>query len=200
MMPTSSFSGPMAASYDPSDPYANEPPLLEELGINISHIITKSRFVILPFSRRTTIEDSNLMDDDDLAGPLGIVLLLAFELLLAGKIHFGYIYGFGLTGCLAMALVLNLMSPPSKPLSVWSVISILGYSLLPVNALAAVNALVRVKEWGQSGVVVVGFVVTWCTVASTRLFERGFGLRDQRYLIGYPAALLYTSFVIITIF
>ena len=43
-------------------------------------------------------------------------------------------------------------------------------------------------------------VIIWCTVSSTRLFEGGCGLRDQRYLVAYPVALIYSAFVIITIF
>jgi hypothetical protein len=42
--------------------------------------------------------------------------------------------------------------------------------------------------------------VVWSTTASTRLLEMGCGLREQRYLIAYPIALLYSAFVLITIF
>ena len=43
-----------------------------------------------------------LVADADMAGPLALALLLGGELLLSGKLQFGYIYGFGLFGCLAM--------------------------------------------------------------------------------------------------
>ena len=69
-----------------------------------------------------------------MAGPIAFAILLAVELLLAGKINFGYIYGFGLFGVLATTLIVNLMSP-SDAISIWTVVSILGYSLLPVNFL-----------------------------------------------------------------
>jgi len=200
-----SLSGPMQAnqSYQPSSSYnptefSDEPPLLEELGINIPHILAKSRAVILPISRRTK-EDEHLMDDTDLAGPLVVGLLLGGELLLSAKIHFGYIYGFGMFAWLAMSLILNLLSPPDKPISIWTVMSILGYSLLPVNLLAFLNIFIRLKKMKLVGFILTLVVVLWCTTSSTRLFEK-LGLRDQRYLIAYPAMLVYSAFVILTIF
>lgn len=179
--------------------FQDEPPLLEELGINLSHIQTKSLAVILPVRYAKSVIDTSIMEDNDMAGPLAFGLLLATELLLAGKIHFGYIYGFGMFGCLSTTLVLNLMSP-SDSISVWTVVSILGYSLLPVNFLAAINIFYRIKYMGSIGVILAAVTISWCTISSTRLIERGCGMRDQRYLIGYPNALLYSAFVMLTIF
>jgi len=212
---SSNLSGPMQSSnqatytassssssgYNPYNPseYDDEPPLLEELGINVHHIIAKSRAVIFPISRKTK-EDEHLMDDTDLAGPLLFGLLLGGELLLSAKIHFGYIYGFGMFAWLAMSLILNLLSPPDKPISVWTVMSILGYSLLPVNILALFNIFINLKKLQFGfGLTLTSMVVLWCTTSSTRLFEK-LGLRDQRYLIAYPAMLVYSAFVILTIF
>ena len=48
------------------DEYANEPPLLEELGINPEHILQKTLSVLNPF--RVTRPD--VAGDADLAGPL----------------------------------------------------------------------------------------------------------------------------------
>jgi hypothetical protein len=187
------------------DDIHNEPPLLEELGINLGHIMMKTKAVVIP-SQRWSGQNSALTDpalivqDADLAGPLAFALLLGGELLLTGKIHFGYIYGFGLFGCLAMTLVLNLMSP-QQAVSVWTVTSILGYSLLPVNILAAAKILlVNIANLSTLGRVLGVLTVLWSTTASTRLLEVGCGMRDQRYLIAYPIALLYSAFVLITIF
>jgi len=200
----STLSGPMelstkSFSKSSSDgEYIDEPPLLEELGINMQHIFDKSRAVILPISRKTK-ENTNLMDEDDLAGPFIIALLLGGELLLAGKIHFSYIYGFSAFACLAMSLIFNLISPPDKPISVWTVISILGYSLLPVNILALANIFIHVNKLNILGIVLASLTIIWCTLSSTRLFEKC-GLRNQRYLVAYPTMLVYSAFVILTIF
>lgn len=85
--------------------YSMEPPLLEELGINFRHIWEKTKTVLMPMRSM----DEHIMDDADLAGPLFFLLCFGIFLLMTGKVHFGYIYGFGVSGCLAMYLVLNLL-------------------------------------------------------------------------------------------
>jgi hypothetical protein len=187
---------------DTSD-WENELPLLEELGINLQHIMLKTKAVVIPAQRwnKSALTDpAMIVEDADLAGPLAFALLLGGELLLTGKIHFGYIYGFGLFGCLAMTVILNLMSPQGA-VSVWTVTSILGYCLLPVNILALVKILlVNIANLSTLGRFCGVLTVIWSTTASTRLLEVGCGMRDQRYLIAYPIALLYSAFVLITIF
>mmetsp|Transcript_7137 Transcript_7137/g.9265 ORF Transcript_7137/g.9265 Transcript_7137/m.9265 type:complete len:327 (+) Transcript_7137:51-1031(+) len=183
--------------YDPTE-FENEPPLMEELGINISHIKDKTQAVLFPFSAHAK-NNPTLMDDEDLAGPMTFALLLGGTLLLNGKLHFGYIYGFGMFSCIGMALILNLMSPKDA-ISIWRVVSVLGYGLLPVNILAALNLVLNMKNRGTLGMVLAGLTIFWCTSASTRLFERSCDMRDQRYLIAYPIVLVYCCFVIITVF
>jgi len=180
--------------------YDNEPPLLEELGVNFPHIYSKSKAVLFPYGKHAKSLDSGLIENDaDLAGPLAFALGLGGELLLSGKLHFGYVYGFGVSGCLAMTLLLNLLNP-NGAVSAWTVVSILGYALLPVNLLAGVNALVRVNNLGPWGMVASVITIAWSTMASARLFERGCNMRAQRFLVAYPTALLYSAFVMITIF
>lgn len=58
------------------------------------------------------------MADADMAGPLVFALILGFALLMAGKLHFGYIYGFGMVGSLAVYLLVNLMAGGLHPLHV----------------------------------------------------------------------------------
>lgn len=180
--------------------YENEPPLLEELGVNFPHIYSKSRAVLFPFGKHAKSLESGLIENDaDLAGPLAFALGLGGELLLSGKMHFGYVYGFGMSGCLAMTLLLNLLNP-NGAVSMWTVVSILGYALLPVNLLAGMNVLLRVHKLGVWGMVLAVLTIVWCTTASARLFERGCNMRAQRFLVAYPTALLYSAFVMITIF
>ncbi len=186
------------ASY--GEDYDNEPPLLEELGVNFPHIYSKSRAVLFPFGKHAKSLESGFIENDaDLAGPLAFALGLGGELLLSGKLHFGYVYGFGVSGCVAMTFLLNLLNP-NGAVSMWTVISILGYALLPVNLLAGINMILRVHRLGLWGMVLAVLTIAWCTTASARLFERGCNMREQRFLLAYPTALLYSAFVIITIF
>jgi hypothetical protein len=84
-----------ASSYDPDD-IENEPPLLEELGINFEHIRLKTLAVLNPLASATS---ADVIADQDLAGPLVFCLLFGAALLLHGKVHFGYIYGIGAGVC-----------------------------------------------------------------------------------------------------
>jgi hypothetical protein len=221
-----------------NDDLMDEPPLLEELGINMAHILFKTKAVVLPFTRLPFIKtgsshpqhqhphdmdpSSIIIQDADLAGPLVFALLLGAELLVTGKIHsFGQIYGLSLFGSLGLTFILNLMKGPlghaydsddaAKPpnsasISVWATTSILGYALLPVNVLAGVKILFALLLLQHVALVVrlqrlLGVLtVVWSTAASTRLLEVGCGMRHQRYLIAYPIALLYSAFVLLTIF
>ena len=172
--------------------YSNEPPLLEELGINFTHIWSKTKTVLLPI--RTL--DEHIMDDADLAGPLFFLLTFGTFLLMTGKVHFGYIYGFGVSGCIAMYLVLNLLS--AKEIDMWRVCSILGYGLLPVIGLAFLGIALSLK--GPLGQGLAILTIAWSTYASTRLFEQALHMSQQRWLVAYPVGLVYAIFVLITIF
>ena len=97
--------GPSSRFQSDDEDYSLEPPLLEELGVNIPHIIQKTKAVLHPLAAH----DPHLTDDTDLAGPLAFALALGVTLMLSGKLHFGYIYGFGVSGCLAMSFLVNLM-------------------------------------------------------------------------------------------
>ncbi|RTG89627.1 protein transport protein YIP1, partial [Schistosoma bovis] len=94
-LPFSQVQYSSAAMYEgKEEDYENEPPLLEELGINFSHIVQK-----------------------------------------AGKIHFNYIYGLGVFGCLGIYLLLSVMTP--RGVTPTCVISTLGYCLLPMCLLSS---------------------------------------------------------------
>ena len=179
-------------AYDPDD-VENEPPLLQELGIDPTHIVQKTSYVLNP-SRPV---DETLMFDSDLGGPIGICLALGIALLLHAKVHFGYIYGFALMGCLGMTTILNLMSRGSG-IGLLNVASVFGYALLPMTLLAFVSVIIPVHNL-FGGLLVLSCVV-WSSLAATRFFEAALQIYDMRYLIGYPTFLLYGVFALITIF
>ena len=76
----------------------DEPPLLEELGINFAHIFKKTKSVLNPF----VATDASILDGVDLAAPRVFCLAFACSLLLLGKIDFGYVYGIVTIGSLGM--------------------------------------------------------------------------------------------------
>lgn len=134
--------------------------------------------------------------DADLAGPLVFCMLLGTCLLLTGKVHFGYIYGFGVVGCLLMYVILNLMA--EEAISVDRTMSVLGYSLLPIVLLAVLGIFADLR--GAIGLALALLVIMWCTVNATRLFEKALSMQEQRYLIAYPVTMLYACFALLTIF
>ncbi|KAG9158615.1 hypothetical protein Leryth_019214 [Lithospermum erythrorhizon] len=84
--PHISYSTPIggggAANFD------DEPPLLEELGINTKQIYQKTMSIINPFRVKP-----DLHEDADLSGPFLFVIAFGLFQLLAGKLHFGIILG-----------------------------------------------------------------------------------------------------------
>eukprot|EP00357_Protocruzia_adherens_P013392 CAMPEP_0115041952 /NCGR_PEP_ID=MMETSP0216-20121206/45980_1 /TAXON_ID=223996 /ORGANISM="Protocruzia adherens, Strain Boccale" /LENGTH=250 /DNA_ID=CAMNT_0002423981 /DNA_START=39 /DNA_END=791 /DNA_ORIENTATION=+ len=193
-----------AATFDPSkatgsadttngeEDYLNEPPLLEDLGINISHI-SKKTFSVLFFKDC----EKDIMDDSDMAGPLMFILLFGMFLLLSGKVHFSYIYGFSMIGCVGLYVLLNLMGQ-TKDIELYNTMSILGYSMLPIVFLAGVAVFITLQ--GLVGAILAPITILWATVTATRFFVTTLEMEDRRYLIAYPVGLFYACFMIITVF
>ncbi|KAK2712431.1 protein YIPF5-like [Artemia franciscana] len=172
--------------------FEDEPPLLEELGINPDHIVQKTLAVLNPFKQT----NPQILQDTDLAGPLVFCLLFGACLLLSGKVHFSYIYGIGVFGCLGMYCLLNLMASIGPSLGV--TISVLGYCLLPMVGLAAMGIVFSLKV--LIGFIITGLCVFWCAVSSSKLFVTALGMEKQQTLVAYPCALLYGIFGLLVVF
>ncbi|XP_020610085.1 protein YIPF5-like [Orbicella faveolata] len=173
--------------------FEDEPPLLEELGINFEHIWQKTLSVLNPLQHT----EANIMDDTDLAGPLVFCLAFGGCLLLSGKVHgFGYIYGVGLLGCLSMYAILNLMSMTG--VSFGCVISVLGYCLLPMVILSCVSILLSLQ--GILGTLLTATTIGWCSLSASKLFVTVLAMDAQQLLVAYPCALLYGVFALLTVF
>eukprot|EP00762_Andalucia_godoyi_P004301 ANDGO_05554.mRNA.1 Protein YIPF5 homolog len=185
--------------FDEEEDYANEPPLLEELGIHPAHIANKTLAVLNPFSSRG--RDTHVFDDSDLAGPLLFCAALGFALLLRGKIHFGMIYGVGMMGCLGMYSLLNLMMPAGLGgIDVSRTVAVLGYSLLPIVLLVLLLLVVPVSSAGMTVAIMMWSVVSWSTYAASQLFVSVCGMAHQKWLVAYPVALVYTCFALMAVY
>ena len=177
-----------------TDPYAEEPPLLEELGINFDQIVQKTYAVLNPFRK----PEPNILQDSDLAGPLVFCLAFGCFLLVSGKVHFGYIYGFGALGCVSIYMLLNLMSPPETGLSMSCTISVLGYCLLPMVVLSGLSMVISLKA--LIGTISAFMAISWCAMSASKLFVIALSLHNQQALVAYPCALLYGVFALLTVF
>ncbi|AEO59116.1 hypothetical protein MYCTH_2081599 [Thermothelomyces thermophilus ATCC 42464] len=207
--------------------YPGEPPLLEELGVNVGHIGAKTLAVLNPFSRI----DQHLMDDSDLAGPLFFFLLYGTFLLLSGRVHFGYIYGLAVFGSVLLHGILSLMAPSAQsqqahdpaaaaaypgaepvtamggaaqPAATGSNLtfarsaSVLGYCLLPLVATSLVGIFLPMDK--PAGITLSSAAIMWCTWSASGIFCAVGGMRGMRALVAYPLALFYVGFGIIAVF
>ena len=172
--------------------YDDEPPLMEELGINFDHIVQKTMAVLNPLKST----DHSIMQDTDLAGPLVFGMAFGGSLLLSGKIQFGYVYGIGLVGCFAMYCLLNLMSLNGVTAGI--TVSVLGYCLLPMVMLSFASALLSLQ--GLVGLVLTLVTVLWCSTSASKLFVSALALDSQQLLVAYPCCLVYGVFALLTVF
>ena len=177
--------------------FEEEPPLLEELGISPTRIFEKSLAVLNPLRTGRTF-DVNLLYETDFAGPAALCILLGSCLLLAGgKVPFGYVYGLVMMSCLAMYVLLTLMTTEGS-VTLGSVASVLGYCLLPIVILSVLGVFFPL--YSPFGFVCAVLAVMWSSLAASKLFVMMLGDIQQRPLIAYPCTLLYGTFALIIVF
>ncbi|KAM5193470.1 protein YIPF7 isoform 2-T2 [Mantella aurantiaca] len=185
---------PYAPSYifQPSDNFVDEPPLLEELGINFNHIWQKTLTVLNPWKPA----DGSIMNETDLTGPLMFCFALGSTLLLAGKVHFGYMYTMSIFGCLGIHALLNLMSITG--VSHGCVASVLGYCLLPMVILSCFAIIFSLQ--GITGTILAAAIIGWCSFSASKIFISTLAMEGQQLLVAYPCALVYGLFALLTVF
>ena len=100
------------------------------------------------------------------------------------------------SGCVGLHTLISLMHQTG--LDFWLTCSVLGYCLLPVILLALLAIIINLR--GILGLILSAAVVIWCSIAATRLLDAKLKFSEQYYLIAYPIMLLYSCFVLLTIF
>jgi hypothetical protein len=211
--PGLSYLGPVVSSEGACDAYTGtfasaksdgthcdleeEPPLLEELGISPTRIFQKSVAVLNPLRTDRTF-DVSLLHETDFAGPAALCILLGSCLLFAGgKVPFGSVYGLATMSCLAMYVLLTLMTTEGS-VTLGSVASVLGYCLLPIVVLSVFGVFLPL--YSTLGFVCAALAVMWSSLSASKLFVMMVGDTHQRPLIAYPCALLYGTFALIIVF
>ncbi|XP_051142400.1 uncharacterized protein LOC127259248 [Andrographis paniculata] len=174
--------------------FEDEPPLLEELGINTKQIYQKTLSVLNPFRIK-----HHLHEDADLFGPF--LFLMAFGLfqLLAGKIHFGIILGWVTMSSMFLYVVFNMLAGRSGNLDLYKCLSLIGYCMLPIVILSAISLFM--PQGGLAVMVLTGAFVIWSTRVCTRLVVELASCGDEhRGLIAYACFLIYMLFSLLVIF
>ncbi|KAF6732735.1 Protein YIPF5 [Oryzias melastigma] len=183
--PTSSIPGMKTSEEE-------EPPLLVELGVDFDHVWQKTLTVLNPFMPA----DGSIMNETDLTGPILFCIALGCTLMMAGKAHFGFVYGISATGCVGMFVLLSLMS--ALPVSHGCVASVLGYCLLPIVGLSAFAVFHSLQ--GILGISLALLAICWCGFSASKIFISTLQMQDQQLLVFYPCSLLYGLFTLLTVF
>lgn len=82
--------------------------------------------------------DEKFLVESDMIGPILLSGILGTLLLLTGKVHFGYIFGFWISGALGIYIILNYISQV-RNIEFYNVVSILGYCLIPIVIFAGLT-------------------------------------------------------------
>jgi hypothetical protein len=167
----------------------DEPPLLEELGVDPKQIYRRTIGVIHPFR----LEDSS---DEDLAGPLVFCLVMGAFNLLAGKLHFGYILGWSTLASLAMYWLLNQIIGGGEGIGLNRCGSILGYALLPVVAYSGIVLFLPSKTGKVSMAFALISVIWSARKASMGLIQAMPQSEGKRMIVTYPCMMLYCLYIV----
>ncbi|XP_057462420.1 uncharacterized protein LOC130752623 [Actinidia eriantha] len=193
---STSFSAPQFAgnTIGIGSSFEDEPPLLEELGINTRQIWSKTVSIINPFR-----VNPDLHEDADLSGPFLFLLSFGLFQLLAGKLHFGIILGWVTMAALFLYVVFNMLAGRNGNLDLYRCVSLIGYCMLPMVILSAIALFL--PQGGVGILVIAGVFVIWSTRVCTRLLVELASCGDEhRGLIAYACFLIYTLFSLLVIF
>jgi TRAP-type C4-dicarboxylate transport system permease small subunit len=160
--------------------------------------LEKIKLKFLAIMTQRGFDQNDIAQYDDMNGPVLVAIIFGVLLTLKGKLEFGSIYGFGLTGCIGIQILINLMSKPGQYVDLFTCASNLGYSLLPFCFLAATSIFIDLNN--GLGSILCMLIIAWSTKTATNLFEYGLDMTDKKYLIAYPIILFYSVFTLITIF
>lgn len=174
--------------------FDDEPPLLEELGINTKQIWNKTASILNPFRVK-----ADLHEDADLSGPILFIMAFGLFQLLAGKLHFGIIFGWTTVASLFLYVVFNMLAGRNGNLDLYRCLSLIGYCMLPIVMLSALSLFVP-----QGGVLIFGMTgvfVIWATRVSTSLLVELASCGDEHGgLIAYACFLIYMLFSLLVVF
>ena len=167
----------------------DEPPLLEELGVDPKQIYRRTMGVLHPFKQEDT-------SDEDLAGPLMFCMAMGALHLLAGKLHFGYILGWSTLASLSMYWLLNQIIGGGYGIGLNRCGSILGYALLPMVGYSAIVLFLPSKT-GTLSMALAALCVMWSSrKASTGLIQAMPQSEGKRMIVTYPCMMLYCLYIV----
>uniref|UniRef100_A0A383W3U1 Uncharacterized protein n=1 Tax=Tetradesmus obliquus TaxID=3088 RepID=A0A383W3U1_TETOB len=187
---------PTAAASAYSNSFEDEPPLLEELGIDIPSILQKTKAILLHQMK------SNCLDELDFGGALIFLLLLGGLHLLLGKMHFGVLLGWSVVQSIVLWFVVNQIASNEaaehRALDLYSCCCIVGYGMLPLILL---SVAVLLTPRGPVSAVLAILAAAWSAITAAKVLARiSHALAEVRSLVLIPCFLLYGSFALLTVY
>eukprot|EP00798_Chlamydomonas_sp_ICE-L_P007397 gene7397-524_t len=179
-----------------ANPFDDEPPLLEELGIDIAGILMKTRSVL--FHRL----NSKSLEDLDMGGALIFIFVLGGLHLLTGKLHFGIILGWSVVHSAVLWFVINQLAGTdaveNQGLDLYSICCVCGYCMVPLVVYSAISLLVPQTP---AMVALAAFCTLWSAHTAARIFgRRSRALDENQWLVMYPCILMYGAFSLLCIY
>eukprot|EP00775_Hariotina_reticulata_P010855 gene10855-11009_t len=187
---------PTAAASAYNSNFEDEPPLLEELGIDIPAILERTKSILLYQMK------SSCLDELDFGGALIFLLLLGGLHLLLGKVHFGVLLGWSVVQSILLWFVVNQIASNEaaehRALDLYSCCCIVGYGMVPLIFL---SIAVLLTPKGPVSAVLAILATAWCAlIAATVLARISHALAEVRSLVMFPCFLLYGSFALLTVY
>uniref|UniRef100_A0A7R9VFU1 Protein YIP n=1 Tax=Chlamydomonas euryale TaxID=1486919 RepID=A0A7R9VFU1_9CHLO len=176
--------------------FEEEPPLLEELGIDLSGILKKTRLVFL---HRL---NNRFVDDLDMGGALVFVFVLGGLHLLMGKLHFGIILGWSVVHSAILWFVINQLAgaeaTEARGLDLYHVCCVIGYCMVPLVVYSAVSLLI---PRGMLSFSLAALCTLWSSETASRIVVRRTpALEGMQRLIMLPCLLCYSAFMMLCVY
>ncbi|EKE40377.1 hypothetical protein ENUP19_0082G0060 [Entamoeba nuttalli] len=170
----------------------NEPPLLEELGIDLNKIGKKMVQSLNPFSTPDVSES-------DVIGSIIISFALGIVILLNGKLRFGNIYGFSIIASFVEYLVMNLLS--NKNMNYLLIFTHFAYNLFPMIFFGLILFVLNSFKAANLTILITSFVfVVISTYTCSKTINSLMELPEKILLTIYPISLYYGLFILFVIF
>nr|BAN65383.1 hypothetical protein [Babesia bovis] len=166
-----------------SDESEVDPPLLEELGIDVDDIIRHIKCVVLFKS-----VDNKELQYGDFTGSLLILILFALCMIVSCKLNLGLVYAVEVLGNTSPYILFNLLCQDVY-IELSKLFIILGYSLLPICLAPLIWIFSRFAK--PLILLLIYLCVVWSTSTATRLLTMELNMADRKYIVLFPILIYY---------
>lgn len=173
----------------------DEPPLLQELGINFNTIKKESLMIFKVFKSQDI--KVTFIDDADMSGPIIFILLYTLCLFINCKVHFGYVYLISLVSVTSIYFLLNVID--TTPIGLLQCCSVIGYSFVPMVIFSFLNIFLN---WTNSTIKAsLGILCSlWSSYIATVVFVKYLAMTNKDWVVWYPIMLIYGCFALLVVF